>query len=95
LRCLLLRGGKFELFVFNTWYHCTDRLGRVCLARGRSYTVPLTTLIENCDRWHLSNIADLRDGPMNSMAVLRRDLVKVIMPKKSPMALMVNLGRTI
>ncbi|KAJ6094259.1 hypothetical protein N7467_003104 [Penicillium canescens] len=46
----------------------------VCLARGRSYTVPLTTLIENCDRWHLSNIADLRDGPMNSMAVLRRDL---------------------
>ncbi|OQD80536.1 hypothetical protein PENANT_c035G06478 [Penicillium antarcticum] len=46
----------------------------VCLARGRSYTVPPTTLIENCDRWHLSNIADLRDGPMNSMAVLRRDL---------------------
>ncbi|KAJ5345598.1 hypothetical protein N7452_003602 [Penicillium brevicompactum] len=46
----------------------------VCLARGRSYTVPPTTLIENCDRWHLSNVADLRDGPMNSMAVLRRDL---------------------
>ncbi|KAJ5500695.1 hypothetical protein N7453_009746 [Penicillium expansum] len=50
----------------------------VCLARGRSYTVPLTTLIENCDRWHLSNIADPRDGPMNSMAVLRRDLVGAI-----------------
>ncbi|KGO76700.1 hypothetical protein PITC_090540 [Penicillium italicum] len=48
----------------------------VCLARGRSYTVPSTTLIENCDRWHLSNIADPRDGPMNSMAVLRRDLFK-------------------
>ncbi|CAG8196683.1 unnamed protein product [Penicillium salamii] len=46
----------------------------VCLARGRSYTVPPTMLIENCDRWHLSNVADLRDGPMNSMAVLRRDL---------------------
>ncbi|KAF9247861.1 transcriptional regulator family: Fungal Specific TF [Penicillium roqueforti] len=46
----------------------------VCLARGRSYTVPSTTLIENCDRWHLSNIADPRDGPMSSVAVLRRDL---------------------
>ncbi|KAJ5774676.1 hypothetical protein N7457_009572 [Penicillium paradoxum] len=46
----------------------------VCLARGRNYTVPTTTLIENCDRWHLSRIADLRDGPMSSMAVLRRDL---------------------
>lgn len=50
----------------------------VCLARGRSYTVPPTTLIENCDRWHLSSIADPRDGPMNSMAVLRRDLVGAI-----------------
>jgi hypothetical protein len=47
----------------------------VCLARGRSYTVPPTTLIESCDRWHLSNIADPRDGPM---AVLRRDLVGAI-----------------
>ncbi|KAJ5709834.1 hypothetical protein N7493_009426 [Penicillium malachiteum] len=46
----------------------------VCLARGRSYTVPPTALIENCDVWHRSNIADRRDGPMNSMAVLRRDL---------------------
>ncbi|CAG7930970.1 unnamed protein product [Penicillium olsonii] len=46
----------------------------VCLARGRSYTVPPTMLIENCDSWHLSNAADLRDGPMNSMAILRRDL---------------------
>ena len=50
----------------------------VCLARGRSYTVPPTKLVENCDRWHLSNIADPRDGPMNSMAVLRRDLVGAI-----------------
>ncbi|KAJ5772009.1 hypothetical protein N7520_002538 [Penicillium odoratum] len=46
----------------------------VCLARGRSYTVPPTALLENCDAWHLSDIADRRDGPMNSMAVLRRDL---------------------
>ncbi|PYI15689.1 Zn(II)2Cys6 transcription factor [Aspergillus violaceofuscus CBS 115571] len=46
----------------------------VCLARGRNYTVPSTALIENCDKWHLSDIADSRDGPMNSMAVLRRNL---------------------
>ncbi|KAJ5872031.1 uncharacterized protein N7529_004384 [Penicillium soppii] len=46
----------------------------VCLARGRSYTVPSTALIKNCDHWHLSNVADRRDGSMNSMAVLRRDL---------------------
>ncbi|KAJ5834235.1 hypothetical protein N7447_000261 [Penicillium robsamsonii] len=55
----------------------------VCLARGRNYTVPPTTLIENCDRWHLSNIADPRDGPMNSMAVLRRDLDGLFQKVKS------------
>ncbi|CAG8898513.1 unnamed protein product [Penicillium egyptiacum] len=55
----------------------------VCLARGRSYTVPSTTLIENCDRWHLSSIADPRDGPMNSMAVLRRDLDGLFQKVKS------------
>ncbi|OKL58150.1 hypothetical protein UA08_06836 [Talaromyces atroroseus] len=48
----------------------------VCLARGRSYSVPITALLENCDKWHLSDrdIADSRDGHMNSMAILRRDL---------------------
>ncbi|KAL4877911.1 hypothetical protein BJY04DRAFT_209630 [Aspergillus karnatakaensis] len=46
----------------------------VCLARGRSYTVPPTALIENCDQWHVSDLADSRDGAMNSMAVLRRNL---------------------
>ncbi|OQD67011.1 hypothetical protein PENPOL_c004G00101 [Penicillium polonicum] len=55
----------------------------VCLARGRSYTVPPTKLVENCDRWHLSNIADPRDGPMNSMAVLRRDLDGLFQKVKS------------
>ncbi|PWY85624.1 Zn(II)2Cys6 transcription factor [Aspergillus eucalypticola CBS 122712] len=46
----------------------------VCLARGRSYTVPSTALINHCDKWHVSDSADSRDGPMNSMAVLRRNL---------------------
>ncbi|KAE8387360.1 hypothetical protein BDV23DRAFT_128609 [Aspergillus alliaceus] len=54
-----------------------------CLARGRSYTVPLTALIESCDRWHVSNFADSRDGPMNSMAVLRRNLDDLFKKVKS------------
>lgn len=39
--------------------------------------MPITALLENCDRWHMfdRDIADQRDGQMNSMAVLRRDLV--------------------
>ncbi|KAJ5910306.1 hypothetical protein N7504_004949 [Penicillium tannophilum] len=55
----------------------------VCLARGRSYTVPSTALLENCDVWHRSDIADRRDGPMNSMAVLRRDLDDLFRKVKS------------
>lgn len=47
----------------------------MCLARGRTYTVPHTAMIKGCDRWHISDIADTMDGHMVSMAVLRRDLV--------------------
>lgn len=46
----------------------------MCLARGRSYTLPMTPLIRRCDRWHISDIADSMDGALVSMAVLRRDL---------------------
>ena len=46
----------------------------VCLARGRSYCVPITPLIAYCDRWHMGTAADNQDGPLVSMAVLRRDL---------------------
>ncbi|KAK3317726.1 hypothetical protein B0T19DRAFT_296719 [Cercophora scortea] len=46
----------------------------MCLARGRSYTVPLTPILTGCDQWHMSNIADTMDGHLVSMAVLRRDL---------------------
>lgn len=49
----------------------------VCMARGRSYTVPLTPLIESCDEWHSSDIADIWDGSIISSAVLRRDLVRL------------------
>lgn len=45
--------------------------------------MPLTALVENCDIWHLSDIADRRDGPMNSMAVLRRDLDQLFRKVKS------------
>ncbi|KAJ4376554.1 hypothetical protein N0V86_006667 [Didymella sp. IMI 355093] len=46
----------------------------VCLARGRSYCVPKTSLIQHCDYWPSSVDSDLQDGPMVSMAALRRDL---------------------
>ena len=49
---------------------------RMCLARGRCYTVPVTPILRGCDQWHLSNIADTMDGHLVSMAVLRRDLVR-------------------
>lgn len=46
----------------------------MCLARGRSYTLPMTPLIRRVDQWHISDIADRSDGALVSMAVLRRDL---------------------
>ncbi|KAF2843351.1 putative Zn(II)2Cys6 transcription factor [Patellaria atrata CBS 101060] len=46
----------------------------VCLARGRSFTVPVNPLIKNCEMWHVSDIRDTQDGSIASMAVLRRDL---------------------
>jgi hypothetical protein len=46
----------------------------VCLARGRSYCVPITPLISYCDRWHIGHASNTHDGPLVSMAVLRRDL---------------------
>lgn len=49
----------------------------MCLARGRSYTLPMTPLIQRVDRWHISDIADRSDGALVSMAVLRRDLESV------------------
>ncbi|KAH8902835.1 hypothetical protein BR93DRAFT_919389 [Coniochaeta sp. PMI_546] len=49
----------------------------MCLARGRTYTIPHTPIIKACDRWHISDIADSMDGHLVSMAVLRRDLDKL------------------
>lgn len=46
----------------------------VCLARGRSYCVPKTCLILHADKWHFQRYSDFQDGPLVSMAVLRRDL---------------------
>ncbi|KAG7150693.1 Satratoxin biosynthesis SC1 cluster transcription factor SAT9 like protein [Verticillium longisporum] len=42
--------------------------------RGRSFTVPITRSLRDCDNWHRSDIADPADGHLVSMAVLRRDL---------------------
>jgi hypothetical protein len=46
----------------------------VCLARGRSYCVPKTSLIRYCDKWHSHASSYVQDGPLVSMAVLRRNL---------------------
>ncbi|KAF9695396.1 hypothetical protein EKO04_006550 [Ascochyta lentis] len=46
----------------------------VCLARGRSYCVPKTPLIQHCNHWHSTLNADPQDGPLVSMGALRRDL---------------------
>lgn len=35
----------------------------------------MSQLIENCDHWHLCELADRWDGSIVSVAVLRRDLV--------------------
>ncbi|KAH6671149.1 hypothetical protein B0J14DRAFT_564839 [Halenospora varia] len=50
----------------------------VCLARGRSFIVPVTPLIETCDDWHRCSIADVWDGSIVSSTILRRDLVDLI-----------------
>lgn len=39
--------------------------------------LPMSQLIENCDQWHLCELADRWDGSIVSVAVLRRDLVRL------------------
>ena len=50
----------------------------ICLARGRPYAVPTGPLVDTCDTWHISDIADRWDGSIISTAVLRRDLVGLL-----------------
>lgn len=46
----------------------------MALARGRPFMIPITRNIKDCDTWHRSPIADEQDGPVASMAVMRRNL---------------------
>ncbi|KAI0114341.1 hypothetical protein GGR51DRAFT_503974 [Nemania sp. FL0031] len=62
----------------RTWLSLFVLERGVCLARGRSYMLPMSQLIENCDQWHLCELADRWDGSIVSVAVLRRDLAKLI-----------------
>ncbi|KAI0875920.1 hypothetical protein GGS24DRAFT_488952 [Hypoxylon argillaceum] len=62
----------------RTWLSLFVLERGVCLARGRSYMLPMSQLIENCDHWHLCELADRWDGSIVSVAVLRRDLAKLI-----------------
>lgn len=52
-------------------------LSSVCLARGRSFTVQISPLVERCDVWHKSPISDIWDGSIVASSVLRRDLVRI------------------
>lgn len=62
----------------RTWLSLFVLERGVCLARGREYVLPVSRLIETCDQWHLSELADRWDGSICSVAVLRRDLTKLI-----------------
>ncbi|KAI0177935.1 hypothetical protein BJ166DRAFT_508330 [Pestalotiopsis sp. NC0098] len=62
----------------RTWLSLFVLERGVCLARGRDYVFPMTPLIETCDQWHLSELADRWDGSIVSVAVLRRDLANLI-----------------
>ncbi|CAJ2512558.1 Uu.00g055730.m01.CDS01 [Anthostomella pinea] len=62
----------------RTWLSLFVLERGVCLARGRNPVLPMSPLIENCDRWHMCDLADRWDGSIVSVAVLRRDLAKLI-----------------
>ncbi|KAI0394161.1 hypothetical protein F5Y17DRAFT_429118 [Xylariaceae sp. FL0594] len=62
----------------RTWLSLFVLERGAALARGRSYMLPMSPLIENCDHWHLCELADRWDGSIVSVAVLRRDLAKLI-----------------
>jgi len=38
----------------------------------------MTPLVETCHKWHISDIADTRDGSIISVAVLRRELAGLV-----------------
>lgn len=50
----------------------------MALARGRPFMIPITRNIKDVDTWHRSPLADEQDGPVASMAAVRRDLVRLL-----------------
>ncbi|KAI0127196.1 hypothetical protein BJ170DRAFT_624540 [Xylariales sp. AK1849] len=73
-----LAGKRFLRRRERTWLSLFVLERGVCLARGREYVLPMSPLIESCDQWHLSELADRWDGSIVSVAVLRRDLANLI-----------------
>ncbi|KAH9889730.1 hypothetical protein F4778DRAFT_388667 [Xylariomycetidae sp. FL2044] len=67
----------------RTWLSLFVLERGVCLSRGRNYVLPMSPLIENCDQWHLCELADRWDGSIVSVAVLRRDLANMIAQVKA------------
>lgn len=62
----------------RTWLALFTLDRGVCLARGRPWTVPIGPLIETCDAWHVSDLADPWDGSMIASCVLRRDFGNLV-----------------
>jgi len=66
-------GGRLLRARERTWLALFTLDRGVCLARGRPWTVPTCPLIDTCDAWHVSEIADKEDGSLIASCVLRRD----------------------
>jgi hypothetical protein len=71
---LLVRAGERVRSVDCLKFKANQR--SMSLARGRPFSVPITRSLKDCDNWPHSDLADPQDGPLVSMAVLRRDLVR-------------------
>ena len=71
LALFVLDRGYVQHWLYEPRLHSTS----VCLARGRSFTVPITPIIEHCDNWHQSPMSDTWDGSLVASTMLRRDLV--------------------
>lgn len=62
----------------RTWLALFNLDRGVCLARGRPWIVPAGPLVDTCDAWHVSDIADTWDGSLAAAVVLRRDFASLV-----------------
>ena len=55
---LYLKGSMSAFFRLDDFTEFT--IIRFCLTRSRQYTMPMTPLVETCDDWHKSDLADIK-----------------------------------